>query len=143
MEESKHEITLTINGAQVPLIVDKEDLFNALVNDLFVLPDPTKIILIETMGAQNRVLVGGRPVDAKDAVMWRESVGEFMNNPVWQLLSNTVIELARQKMFNESQSVGDMRFGKALMFMVDYQKQLLARLSSLPTPSPIDKSPRY
>lgn len=98
--------------------------------------------MIFQQDAMGNLVLGGKYLTEPELLFWKERINEFLKNPVWELLSNSMLEHARYWMFENAKSYDDMVFGKAMLYAVDRQNNIMRALLSahLPKqPEPIIK----
>jgi hypothetical protein len=124
---------LKIGNVSLPLQVDEKQLANFILKNLFCAPEPGMIFTID---ANNRPCLAGVPLNATEVIYWKERLHEFISNPIWNLLSHTLVEQSRKYMFENAKTLDDMVFGKAMLYVVDMQQQILKIIGGISIPVP-------
>jgi len=44
---------------------------------------------------------------------------------LWQIITNTLADIARKTMFEKAENFDDMRIGKAILYSIDLQKKII------------------
>ena len=55
----------------------------------------------------------------------KEEVAYITKTRIWDILTNTLGDIARQTMFEKATNFDDMRWGKAILYAIDVQEKIM------------------
>lgn len=84
-------------------------------------PVPSDIISI----AGDKVVVGRKIITKEQLNQLRNEVTVLRKMWIWQLLTETTAENARQTMFKNAKSTEDIKFGKTIFYLQDLNEKIL------------------
>jgi len=122
---------LKIGDISLPVTVNETELKSFLLSNLFKFPDKDIIFQVDKEGIPH---LGGNRMSIQDVLYWKERIDEFVKTPVWNMLSNTLVEICRKHMFENSKSYTDVEFGKAMLYVVDLQQKILQAIQGVTVP---------
>lgn len=86
---------------------------------------------IYTVSETGGVYLGETPV-TKDELKSIQSEIKFLEKTrIWAILTNTMVEKAKEIMFEKSETFEDMRTGKAMLLNIRQMKKIMAELKSI------------
>jgi len=95
---------------------------------LLAIPSLAHLITIDK-GILN---IGGEKIDKERALNLRAEANMVVKSDIWQILYNTPLELSHRTMFKEGTDVnGQLTKGRAMLFLLDTQKNILEILLSV------------
>ncbi len=69
--------------------------------------------------------LGGQKITEAQKRSLQEEAKSIERTLLWQVMTNTLGDIARKVMFEKSESFEDMRWGKAILYAVDLQKKII------------------
>lgn len=84
--------------------------------------------VIKENKAAKQIYLGGNLVTEKELAELREEANYITRTKLWSIMTNTLADVARTKMFEEAENFDDMMWGKAILYAVDIQEKILKLL---------------
>lgn len=74
---------------------------------------------------KNEVYLGDYLMTEQEVSNLKEEVAFIIKTRIWEILTNTLGETARQAMFEKSKDFDDMKWGKAILYAIDVQNKIM------------------
>lgn len=113
-----------------PLDSGSVNLHTFLLCGTTLTPDPDAILRSSKTAQGAPILtLGKEPINDEKAVYLAEAARQIIHNPVWGVITSTVIEHAREKTIQFAEKPEDTIVYKAMQSLVEYQTNLLGELA--------------
>lgn len=90
-------------------------------------------ILQDKSGRTIRLILGGEQIADGEWKTLLEEAKFLEKTRLWAVITNSLVEQAKIRMFEQSKSDADMMFGKAVLYTIDLQKKLVQRIKDYET----------
>ena len=95
---------------------------NGLLKNLLCAVVPEDIFLIDKSG---KIYLGGYAITDKELKSLQEEISYLEKTRIWGVLTNTIANDARQRMFENAISFDDMRAGKMTLYAIALMKKVI------------------
>jgi len=102
-------------------------LINLALKHLFPIVEVNEIL---TSGRQGQLFLGGVPIEKKKLADLQHEVRLFRNTAIWGIISNTLKHQAQLTMFTKSQDYQDLMNGKMILYTIDVQENIIAKIEN-------------
>jgi predicted lipoprotein len=106
----------------------KDKLFNRLTKHLFNTIDIDDVLRSDTTG---KVYLRGKQIDIGQLAALIENAKAFKTSGLWKLMQNEAKYAAKKIIYDETKTLEDARFGKAMLLNLEVLENFLERLSKL------------
>ena len=101
---------------------------NKLVSYLYCVPDSSKILKYRK-SSQILYLNGEQISDIETNSLIQEA--RFIEKTkLWEIMQNNLVEAARKTMFDKAKTTDDLFFGKAILYCLDIEKNIIETVKS-------------
>lgn len=113
--------------------LDEKDILRKLLSDNYNAIDPNKVCFVgKNTAGETVVRIAGKKIAPGQASQLRNEAQMLQKMQLWKVITTTLENTARLKMFEQSQSFDDMKYGKTMLYNVDVTKQIVTKLSEIP-----------
>ena len=95
---------------------------NDLLRKLLCVVVPEDVFCVDKQG---KAYLGGYPITEKEVKSLREEIAYLEKTRIWGVLTNTIANDAKQRMFECAKDFDDMRGGKFILYAIDLQKKIM------------------
>jgi hypothetical protein len=75
--------------------------------------------------------INGRGMTIEEMEAIKEEAKFISKTRIWALLQGTLAEEAKDRMFNKARTIDDIMWGKALLYNLDLQNQIISTLKNI------------
>jgi hypothetical protein len=117
--------------------LSEQEALTRLLGDKFNAIDPNKVVFVGTNSqGENVYRIAGKKLSPNQASLLRNEAQMIQKMQLWKVITETLKNTARLKMFEKSESFDDMRYGKAMLYNCDVMEQIVNKLAEVPTEQP-------
>jgi hypothetical protein len=99
---------------------------NWLLKRLFCAVVPEDIITSEVKGDHiTQVYIRGEKITPQQLKNLSAEVAFLQESEIWKIMTDTVTSQSNERMFKNAKVIDDMMFGKASLYTIDLQKNIL------------------
>lgn len=109
--------------------INKEDMLKVIPNDIFVVAKGCYILL------------GVNPITKEEVVSLQEEIKFLEKTRIWSIMTNSVADKAKEKMFENALTFEDMTFGKAMLKNIQLMKTIMSQIRGIKIPVEKPKKP--
>jgi hypothetical protein len=106
----------------------KHALINWLARNLLPVIDDTDVISFNKMG---EIFFDGQKLSDIQKSNLKSEASFLEESMLWNVMNKYFLRLARNKVYNESNSLEDMAYAKTVLFTLDVQKTLVDKLKNI------------
>lgn len=103
-------------------------LINWLARYLLPVVDDTDILSFNKLG---EVFSDGQKLGEAHKENLKAEAAHFEKTQLYKLMNDYFLRLAKNKVYNESNSLEEMAFAKTMLFTLDVQRELIAKLKNM------------
>ena len=100
---------------------------NELLRNLLCVITPEDILTIQN----KQLYLGGFPITESDIKSLKEEIAYLEKTRIWEILTDTIANDAKERMFNNAKDFDDMRGGKFTLYAIDLQKKIINLIKGL------------
>lgn len=89
---------------------------------------PTDIFRTSTKGY---IFLGVYPITKEEVISLQEEIKFLEKTRIWSILTSSIVDKAKEKMFENAETFEDMTFGKAMMKNVELMRKIMSQIRSI------------
>lgn len=93
------------------------------LHKLLSVVDPKLVVSFDTK--TGTIYIGGQRADAQRLANLKSEAAFFEESDLWNILNQTIRELAQRAMFVDGKTLEDMQKGRSMLFLLDTQKKIV------------------
>jgi hypothetical protein len=87
------------------------------------------------------VLLGVNPITKEEVVSLQEEIKFLEKTRIWSIMTASICDKAKEKMFENALTFEDMTFGKAMLKNVQLMKQIMSQIKGIKIP--VEKAKKH
>ena len=111
--------------------LSEKEILNKLLAEKFNSIDPNQVIFVGANTAPPGEVVcriAGKKINTNQASQLRNEAQMLKKMQLWKIITETLKNTARLKMFERSESFDDMKYGKSMLYSCDVMEQIVDKL---------------
>lgn len=93
------------------------------LHKLLSVVDPKLVVSFDSKAGA--IYIGGERADAQRLANLKAEADFFMESDLWNILNQTIRELAQRAMFVDGKTLEDMQKGRSMLYLLDTQKKIV------------------